>query len=226
MELLDGIATTRSIRRYLDEPIPDEVMASIMFSASRAPSGSNRQQFRFIVLRDSQIAHQAKSLIGTAARELWAAKRADEKYDEGSGARPDSPKTRMANSMQQYVDNFERVPVLILPALIRYRSPSPHEGASVYPACQNLLLAARAHGYGGVITVFHYPVEADLRTLLNIPDEVFLAATMTLGKPQGTHGPVRRRPLEELIYEDGWNRSAPWAIDPPGTRHTQAGPPR
>lgn len=225
MELLDALATTRSIRRYLDEPIPDDVMAAIMFSATRAPSGSNRQPFRFIVLRDSPVARQAKSLIGHAARDMWAAKRANEKYDEGSGTRPDSPKTRMANSMQHYVDNFERVPALILPALIRYRAPSLHEGASIYPACQNLLLAARGLGYGGVLTVFHYAVDAELRELLSVPDNVFLAATITLGKPEGKHGPVRRRPLSELIFEDGWEHAAPWAVDPPGTRHTQAGPP-
>ncbi len=225
MELLEALATTRSIRRYRDEPIPDEVMAAIMFSATRAPSGSNRQPFRFIVLRNSPQAAQAKSLIANAAREMWAAKRTNEKYDEGSGTRPDSPKRRMANSMQHYVDNFERVPALILPTLIRYREPSLHEGASVYPACQNLLLAARGLGYGGVLTVFHYAVDAELRQLLGVPDNVFLAATITLGKPEGKHGAVRRRPLSELVFEDGWEKATPWAVDPPGTRHTQAGPP-
>ena len=226
MDILDGIATTRSIRRYLNEPIPDDVMASIMFSASRAPSGSNRQQFRFIVLRDSAVAQQAKALIGTAARSLWGEKRTNEGYDKGSGASADSPKARMAATMQHYVDNFEQVPVLILPALIRHHQPNVYEGASIYPACQNLLLAARAHGYGGVITIFHYPVDAELRELLHVPDDVFLAATMTLGKPVGHHGPVRRRPLNELIFEDGWDHAPAWAIDPPGTQHTQAGPPR
>ena len=70
-------------------------------------------------------------------------------YDAGSGAVADSPKARMARTMQRYVDEFERVPVLILPCLVRYRDPNPMEGASIYPACQNLLLAARALGYGG-----------------------------------------------------------------------------
>jgi nitroreductase len=131
----------------------------------------------------------------------------------------------MADTMQRYVEEFERVPVLILPCLVRYRPPNSFEGGSVYPACQNILLAARALGYGGVMTGFHQPVEADLRTLLNIPDGVFLAATITLGRPEGRHGPVRRRPLAELVYEEEWARSAGWALDPPGTRYTSAGPP-
>ena len=102
----------------------------------------------------------------------------------------------------------------------------PTEGASIYPACQNLLLAARALGYGGVITGFHGFVETELRALLGIPDGVFIAATITLGKPVGAHGPVRRRPMNELVYQDEWEQPAAWAVDPPGTRFTQAGPPK
>ena len=64
---------------------------------------------------------------------------------------------------------------------VRYRDPTPTEGASVYPACQNLLLAARALGYGGVLTVWHGLVETELRALLGVPDTVFMAATITLG---------------------------------------------
>jgi nitroreductase len=99
------------------------------------------------------------------------------------------------------------------------------DGSSVYPACQNLLLAARARGYGGVMTGWHYVVDADLRQLLEVPDDVSIAATITLGKPKGNHGPVRRRPLNELVYLETWGESAPFAQDPPGTRFTSAGPP-
>jgi nitroreductase len=128
--------------------------------------------------------------------------------------------------MQEYVDNFERVPVLVLPCLVRYREPAPMEGASVYPACQNLLLAARALGYGGVLTGAHALVEEQLRALLGIPDGAFIACTITLGRPMGNHGPVRRRPLAELVFEDHWDMPASWAVDPPGTTHTAAGPPK
>jgi nitroreductase len=100
------------------------------------------------------------------------------------------------------------------------------EGASVYPACQNLLLAARALGYGGAFTGWHYAVERQLRELLGIPDGVFMAGTITIGKPEGSQGPVRRRPISELVFGEGWEAPPPWAIDPPGTEHTSAGPPK
>ena len=160
VSLLDGLATTRAIRRYTDDPIPDDDLATILWHAGRAPSGSNRQPFRFLVLRDGPRAIAAKSLLGEAFRAGWEAKR------EGDGYRP----SRFADSMQQYVDRFEQTPVVVLVCLERYRGPSPYEGASVYPACQNLLLAARALGYGGALTMWHLGVEAELRDLLEVPD--------------------------------------------------------
>ena len=93
-------------------------------------------------------------------------------------------------------------------------------GASVFPACQNLLLAARALGYGGTITNWHRLVTDELGRLLGLPDDVSIAATVPLGVPVGGHGPVRRLPLPDLVYENRWGESAPWAVDPPGTRYT------
>ena len=72
--------------------------------------------------------------------------------------------------------------------------------------------------------MFHLTREAEIRDALALPDGAFIAATVTLGVPAGRHGPVRRRPLNQLVFEDGWGESAPWAIDPEGTRFT-GGPP-
>ena len=224
--LLEGLTTTRAIRRYHHEPVPHQVLRAVLFAATRAPSGSNRQPFRMVVLTDGPRAGEAKRLIGASARHVWEMKRQTDAYDSGSGAANDSPKSRTARAMQHYVDDFEHVPVLILACLVRYRAATPFEGASVFPACQNILLAARALGYGGVLTGFHFGAEAELRALLGIPDDVFMAATITLGRPRGAHGPVRRRPMAELIFDDAWDHPAAWAVDPPGTRHTSAGPPR
>ena len=224
--LLEGLTTTRAIRRYRDEPIPAEALRAILFAATRAPSGSNRQPFRFLVLRDGPKATAAKKLIGDAARRFWIAKRAADGYDTGSGAAENSAKARMGRTMEQFVDAFERVPVVILPCLIRYRGPTSTEGASVYPACQNVLLAARALGYGGVFTGWNMAVDAELRALLGVPDGTLIAGTITLGRPAGRHGPVRRRPMEELVYEEQWGAAPAWAVDPPGTSFTSAGPPK
>ena len=192
-----------------------------MFAATRAPSGSNRQPFRFLVLRDGPRAEEAKAVLGRSFREAWATKRATDGYGSGD---PNAPKARLERAMQHFVDHFEEVPVVVLACLARYRAANPYEGNSVYPACQNLLLAARARGLGGVMTMWHAMVEDELRQLLEIPAEVAISATIPLGYPQGHHGPVRRRPLSELVFDDVWGQAGPWAVEPEGTEHTQAGP--
>lgn len=218
--LLQGLATTRAIRRYTSEDIPLDDLNTILWHATRAPSGSNRQMFRFLVLHHGPRAQQVKHLLGNAFRRGWAAKREADGYARGTGENNESAKSRHARAMQQYVDNFESIPVVVLACLIRHRAPDPYEGASVYPACQNLLLAARALGYGGVLTMWHREVEAELRRELDIPDDVAVSACITIGRPEGHHGPVRRRPMTEFVFDDQWNSIAPWAEDPPGTMFT------
>ncbi len=225
VDLLEGIATTRAIRRYRDEPVSDEQLAAVLWAATRAPSGSNRQPFRFVVVRDGPRSAAVRALLGEAARRVWDTKRSSDGYDAGSGADPASRKARMARTMEHYTVHIGEAPVIVFGCLRRYRPASPIEGASIYPACQNLLLAARAVGLGGVMTQVQVMVEPDLRRVLELPDAVAMHATITLGHPAGHHGPVRRRPLAELVYEDGWGVPAPWAVDPPGTRFTSAGPP-
>ncbi len=239
IDLLDGIATTRSIRRYTDDPVPEGALRDICFAATRAPSGSNRQSFRFIVLTNGSVASEAKQLIAGAARSIWANKRSADGYDQAQNAGGEegenetstrrsttSAKDRLARSMDEYVARIDKVPALIFPCLIRHRAPTSTEGASVYPAMQNMLLAARALGFGGVTTMWHLLVEDELRSLLHIPADVFIAATLTLGRPAGGHGPVRRRPLSHFVYDGVWGQTPAWAVDPPGTPHTGLPPAR
>ena len=75
VSLYEGLLSTRAIRRYTDERVPDVALRDILFAATRAPSGSNRQPFRFIVLTDGPVAAEGKRLIGEGARRFWAAKR-------------------------------------------------------------------------------------------------------------------------------------------------------
>ena len=162
VSLLDGLATTRSdppVHRRSDprrRPRGDPV--------ARRPgaSGSNRQPFRYVVLRDGPTGDRRPSRCSA---------RRSERDGQAERGRTDGYPTpsRFADSMQQYVDRFEQVPVVVLVCLERYRAPSPYEGASVYPACQNLLLAARALGYGGATDDVALGVEAELRALLDVP---------------------------------------------------------
>ncbi len=222
VSLLEGLATTRAIRRYTNDEVTDDDLSAMMFAATRAPTGSNRQTFRFLVLRDGPVAIEAKRLLGESFRSGWNEKRSTDSYDRN--AEENTPKARMARTMQHFVDHFEATPVVVL-GCVKIRHGGLSDGGSIFPACQNLLLAARGLGYGGVLTGWHAMVEDELRALTGIPDTHAIAATIPIGVPQGNHGPVRRRPVKELVFDDVWEGEATWAADPPGTRFTQAGPP-
>ena len=164
-------------------------------------------------------------MLGDAYRDGWREQRVSYGYDR---LPPDqnSPKMRVGKTMDAFVGGFERIPLIIMACVAGVRDTAYLGGApAIFPACQNLLLAARALGYGGVMTSWNLLVDAELHALLSIPDDVFVAAAITLGRPQGHQGPVRRRPLGELVYFDEWGGTAPFATDPPGTRYTSAGPP-
>lgn len=215
IDLYEGILTTRAIRRYQPDDIPTDDLNAIMFAATRGPSGHNTQPFRFLVLRRTPEAAEARRLLGEGFVEAWSGNR------EEPAAHDTSRRARMARTMNNFVDTIADAPVLIL-ALVhdgRVRSDIT-AGASVYPACQNLLLAARSRGYGGVITMWHRPVIAELNAALGLPDDVSVIATIPLGKPVGGHGAVRRLPLPDLVFENRFGEAAPWAKDPEGTRYT------
>ena len=216
VELLEGLASTRAIRRFSSAPVPEADLNKMLFAATRAPTGSNRQPFRFLVLRESPAATEAKALLGRTFRASWETKRAVDGYDSID---PASAKGRVRQAMQEFVDRFEAIPVVVLPC-IRPRHGGLIDGASIYPACQNLLLAARGLGYGGVLTGWHGSVEDELKDLCGIPENIAIAATIPIGVPKGRHGPVRRKPMKQLVFEDRWETPADWATDPPGTRFT------
>ncbi len=215
VDLYTGIITTRAIRRYQPDDIPDEDLNKLLFAATRAPSGHNRQPFRFLVVRRTPEMAAVREVLTRGFQAAWARNRQEPAPDDTS--RP----ARMARTMNHFVDHIAEAPVLVMACLDhRVGGTGIDAGASVFPACQNLLLAARALGYGGVMTNWHRLVTEELDELLGLPDEVSIVATIPLGRPVGRQGPNRRLPLPQLVYEGRWGEPAPWAVDPPGTRYT------
>ena len=214
-DLYGGLLSTRAIRRYRSDDVPEEDLNKILFAATRAPSGHNRQPFRFLVVRHTPEMAEVRQLLTAGYQQAWAPSREDPPSDDTSR------KARMARTMSHFVDHIGEAPVIVFACLHERGRPTDlYDGASIFPACQNLLLAARALGYGGVMTNWHQLVVAELTQRLGIPDDVRIAATIPLGRPVGSHGPVRRLPLTDLVYENRWGAPATWAVDPPGTRYT------
>lgn len=210
---LEALCTTRAIRRFKDEDVAEEDLHKMFFAATRAPSGSNRQNFRFVVLRRGSPTARARRVLAEEYRRRWNSKAETEGFRGRVRDNPDSRMGRMVDSMDKFVDDFEDIPVIVLVCILRHEDPTPLEGSSIYPACQNLLLAARVLGYGGVLTQFHTGVGQQLASMLDMPDAAEIVGVIALGRPVGRHGPVRRMPMKECVFEDQWGTSAPWLAE-------------
>ena len=201
MPLGEAIRTQRAIRRFKPDPIPDADMREILEAAIRAPSGGNRQPWRFLVVRDTELRRK----VGKLYHEAWWAKRKDEGIFGPEGFSPDD---RVARSAMRLADEMGDAPLILL-ACARAHGVRPM--ASVIPAVQNLLLAARALGIGGTITALHPVIEERLYQLLGIPATAQVVYCIPLGYPRGQFGPTNRRPLEKVSAYDHWDGSLPWA---------------
>ncbi len=194
MSLGEAIFTQRAIRRLRPDPIPDEDVTAILNAAIRAPNGGNLQPWRFIVVRDAKL----RSELGTLYHEAWWAKR----RDQGISGPEDIPASnKIMRSAMRFADKIGDAPVLIL---LCATAEGPGPMASVIPAAQNLLLAARALGIGGTITTLHPQVEDRVHDLFDIPQSAQVVYCIPLGYPKGRFGPTDRKPLSEVSSYDRW----------------------
>ena len=197
MDVLDAIATTRSMRRLKPDPIPDDVIRTILEAAVHAPSGSNQQTWSFIVIRDADIKKRIQELYHTAAYDYFAMRDARERpmsEEDRAQAR------RVRKSAAYLAEHVHEAPVLIM-CCIRGRE-SFSLGSSIFPAVQNLILAARAFGVGSTLTSFQRARDAQIRELLNLPDNTHAAALIPLGYPTGRWAEGKRKPLEDIVFAD------------------------
>ena len=225
--IMDVMATMRAMRRLKPDPVPDELIETLVRAATWAPSASDAQHYSFIAVTDrAQIARLA---------ELW--REAETTYETLAGTVvpdfDDPAHERMAAALRHQRDHFAETPVVLvacyststprpgggqLRALAKslgfgklrklvsglFRSQNLAEASSIYPAVQNLLLAARAHGLGANVTVWHLFNNADWKRVLGVPDDVGIYAVIPVGWPQGNFGPVRRRPVDDVLHWDRW----------------------
>ena len=195
IDLFEAIDTQRGIRRFKPDPVPDELITRLLQAAIKAPSGGVRQGWSFIVIRDQET----KRKIG----ELY---RAGDRFS----ITPDlTGQVRRVYGAAQYLeDHMEDVPVFIL-ACIQANENSSFPGSSIYPAVQNILLAARGLGLGSCLTTRQMRFEEDIKQLLNIPEDVATAALLPIGfLAEGVgYGPTRRKALEEVAFDESWGNA-------------------
>ena len=200
IDVFEAIGTLRAMRRFSDEPVSDDDLWTIIEAATMAPSGGNRQPWNFVVIRDPET----KRRIGEHYRRAW-----DDTYGKLPAPSPSSSASdeglgRAYRSAEYLAHHLADAPVLIM---VTTRGPgfgtSP-TGSSIFPAVQNLMLAARALGLGSTITTLHRLYEADVKKLLAIPEDMETMALIPVGHPRGRFGPPRRLPVEEVVFWEKW----------------------
>lgn len=195
MSLHGAIHSQRATRHFATDYVPDEAIDMILNAAIRAPSGGNRQPWRFIVIRDEET----KRRLGEWYYDAW-----DSNFD-------DATKQQQAyRSGGDLGRDMAHIPVVILVCAERAsgtQSPvSVTQGSSIYPAVQNIMLTARSLGLGTVLTTMHTYHEQEIKDYLGIPEGFDTAALIPLGYPaQGERfGGSRRQPIEEVTFYDKW----------------------
>ena len=197
MDLFEAMRTTRAMRRLdASKPVSDDDVWTIVEAATKAATGGNSQPVRWIVVRDADKRRQ----LGEIYRRCWA--QIGAMYRQRTPAE-DTQTQRILTSADHLGEHMGEAPVIIVPA------SKGGDAGSVYPGVQNLFLAARALGLGTTLTTVHKLEEAEVRSVLGIPEDVQTWAMIPVGHPTGRWGEAKRRPVEEVTYWDEWRSTRP-----------------
>ena len=214
LSLADALRTTGAVREFTDQAVDDAVLARVLDTARFAPSGSNAQAWRVVVIRDAENRRRLRDCYLKGSRDYLAL--------ASAGLRPWSPTNDRAAEARAlaaekpavsdvFAEKFDEVPVLLalfadlsMVAAIdrdadRYTFAA---GASIYPFAWNVMLAARAEGLGGVITTIAIREEKEVKAILGAADPLALAAVIALGYPVRRPRRLRREPVSSFVTVD------------------------
>ncbi len=200
--IFDIIQTTRAMRRLKPDPVPDDLIRQILEAGTCAANGGNMQSWRFLVIKDTAIKKAVQVHYKRAFDEWIGPRYANAAPPPGVTA---DKYHRQHSAVEYLTDHFHEAPIWIV-ACIDHGDGKPNRssGASIYPAVQNMLLAARALGLGATLTTRHLFFEEESEKALGLPPGVHSYAIIPIGYPMGKFGPVGRGALKDFVYLDRW----------------------
>ena len=205
MELFEVMYHCRAMRRLDTKPVPKDLLVKLIDAANQAPSGSNQQRARWIVVTDADQKQRLAELNKTAV----------DAYVGPQSGRPaalphqDADKRqRMLASVMWQAEHLQDVPALVI-ACYQFEAPvkaaeAYRAGGSVWPGIQNLLLAARALGLGAAPTTLGLSDRPAAKEVLGLSDDMEAFCLIPVGYPLGKFGPVTRLPAEQTLRWDRW----------------------
>jgi nitroreductase len=199
MPLAAAMQTQRAIRRLRPDPVDDALVLRLLELALKAPTGSNAQNWEFVVVKDRPV----KERLGRLNRQAWRLYGGIQRRV----ARNDPRMLRLLDAVQWQADHFAEIPVIVVACLRGPRVLFPPLAASsyygsIYPSVQNLLLAARAVGLGAALITLPLWSTFLARRVLGLPWRVQPCAVVPLGWPRGRYGTTTRRPVGEVVHVD------------------------
>jgi len=195
-EFFDVVLGQRAYRELLPDPVPDELVTRILEAATHAPSAENHQPWEFVVVRDPQT----REAIGRVTQGVWEA-----------GGRDHSralPPKFFAAVDRWATGGLAAAPVHVVVCGDTTRCPEAQLPSSIFPAVQNLLLAAGAVGLGSLMSTLSVVNRAAFAPLLGLPDHVVALALVPLGWPARPLGPARREAVADHTHAERWGRRA------------------
>jgi nitroreductase len=201
MPLEEAMRTQRAIRRLKPDPVDDALVLHCIELALKAPSGSNAQSWEFVVVKDRAVkATLGRYNRGAARLYLGIQKRVARRAG-------DDAMLRIIDAVEWQAEHFEEIPVIVvacLKGIVPIWPPLATASlyGSIFPAVQNLLLAARAAGLGAALITLPLWSRFLARRALGLPWNVTPCAVVPLGWPRGRYGPTTRRPVEEVVSID------------------------
>ena len=213
--LEEMMLTQRAVRRVRPDPVDDDIVLRLIELALKAPTGSNGQNWEFVVVKDRAV----KEKLAARYRQSWSLYRraGDRTIGDDEGMR------KILKAVEWQVDHFADIPVLVIGCLRGTKLPyvpapaiaeSSHYG-SIYPSMQNLLLGARAVGLGASLITLPLWSVTSARRILGLPLTVSPACIVPLGWPIGRYGPTTRKPVGEVVHLDRFGNQ-PWKGHTPG----------
>ena len=202
VDVFEIMHTTRAMRRLKPDPVPDALIGKILRAGACAPNGGNTQRWRFLVVKDAGIKKAVQVYYQRAFDEIVGPRYLKTTPPPGVSR---EAYDRQHAAVQYLTEHFHEAPVWIVACLEEGTTPPTRwSGASIYPAVQNMLLAARTLGLGATLTTRHLLYEKETEAALGLPPGVHSYAILPVGYPMGKFGPVGRGPLDDIVYQDRW----------------------
>ena len=212
MPLERALLTQRAVRKVLPDDVDDAIVVRCIELALHAPTGSNGQNWEFVVVRD----RDTKARIGVQYQRAWSVYRRAGPRLVGAGQDGESM-AKILRAVQWQVEHFTDIPVVVV-ACLRGRPPLvplPPVGessfyGSIYPSVQNLLLAARSMGLGASLVTLPIWSTTAIRHILGLPISVQPCCAVPLGWPRGRYGSTTRKPVGDVVHVDRYG-NRPWS---------------